>query len=373
MKIELERTGTVTGFKRLLDEMFIDPNIRGIFILACDANNFSPETTDAVLQEISIPVFGGIFPEIIYGQEKLSRGTILAGLPVTPNIQIIPHLSYMEQDYDDVLDDVLPDIGTAKTMFVVVDGLSKRISALIDSLFNIFGLELNYIGGGAGSLSFQQKPCLFTNSGLLQDSALLALCDLQSGIGVQHGWKSISGPFKVTEVDCNIVKTLDWEPAFDVYRKIVEHASGKRFQDDNFFDIAKGYPLGINKLGTEKIVRDPVTLGNNGELICVGEVPEECYVDILSGDVASLIEAAGNALRLSLDAFPGQAARRTTLFIDCISRVLFLEKEFQRELQAAFDEDTPLFGALTLGEIANSGKDYLEFYNKTAVIAALEG
>ena len=126
-------------------------------------------------------------------------------------------------------------------------------------------------------------------------------------------------------------------------------------------------------VGTEKIVRDPVTLGTHGELICVGEVPEESYVDILSGNAASLIDAAGSALRLSRDAFPVQAARRTTLLIDCISRVLFLEDEFQQELKAAFEEETPLFGALTLGEIANSGKDYLEFYNKTAVIAALEG
>lgn len=372
MRIEIERTGTVTGFTRLLDNILSYPNIQGIFILACDANNFSPENIDAVLREIPVPVFGGIFPEIIYGQEKLLKGTILAGLPVRPDIQIIPHLSSMEQDYDDVLEDVIPDIGFAKTIFVVVDGLSKRISALIDSLFNIFGLELNYIGGGAGSLSFQQKPCLFTNSGLLQDSALLALCDIRSGIGVQHGWKSISGPFKVTEAECNIIKTLDWEPAFDVYRKVVEQASGRMFGDKNFFDMAKGYPLGINKLGTEKIVRDPVTLGDHGELICVGEVPEECYVDILSGDADSLIEAVGNALRLSRDAFPGHVARRTTLFIDCISRALFLEEAFQQELQAAFEEETPLFGALTLGEIANSGKDYLEFYNKTAVIVTLE-
>ena len=371
MRIELERTGTVTGFKHLLDEILSDPNIQGMFILACDANNFSPENIDAVLREIPVPVFGGIFPEIIYGQEKLLTGTILAGLPVRPNIRIIPQLSDTEQDYDDVLENEIPDIG-AKTMFILVDGLSKRISALIDSLFNIFGLELDYIGGGAGSLNFQQKPCVFTNSGLLQDSALLALCDLRSDIGVQHGWKSISGPFKVTEAECNIVKTLDWEPAFDVYRKVVEQASGRTFGDKNFFDMAKGYPLGINKLDAEKIVRDPVTLGEHGELICVGEVPEECYVDILSGDADSLIEAVGNALRLSREAFPGQVARRTTLFIDCISRVLFLEEEFQRELQAAFEEEIPLFGALTLGEIANSGKDYLEFYNKTAVIVALE-
>jgi len=56
------------------------------------------------------------------------------------------------------------------------------------------------------------------------------------------------------------------------------------------------------------------------------------------------------------------------LFIDCISRVLFLDDSFPLELQAVHERQLPLIGALTIGEIANSGKDYLDFYNKTAVV-----
>ncbi|NOR26157.1 MAG: hypothetical protein GQ542_17575 [Desulforhopalus sp.] len=37
----------------------------------------------------------------------------------------------------------------ARTLFVLVDGYATRISSLIEALFNIFGLELNFIGGGA--------------------------------------------------------------------------------------------------------------------------------------------------------------------------------------------------------------------------------
>jgi hypothetical protein len=216
-----------------------------------------------------------------------------------------------------------------------------------------------------------QKPCLFTNKGLIQDSALLAMLDMDSGVGVSHGWKEISDLYRVTESDRNVIKTLNSRPAFQVYREVVESHSNEVFKEDNFLDIAKRYPFGISKLGTEKIVRDPFVLGEDDSLTCVGEVPKGAYVHILTGDVSSLVDAASKARTLGENAFKTKSANKTILFIDCISRVLFLEDEFGQELNAVSREATPLIGALTLGEIANSGKDYLEFYNKTSVIGVL--
>jgi len=366
-------TGTVTGFQSKLYELLQEPTIKGVLILACDANNFTPDELDEILRGASVPLFGGIFPEIIFGSEKFTQGTAMMGLTVAPNVQVIADLSDMSINYDEAIDEKFPTIGTEQTMFVFVDGLAKRISALIDGLFNVFGLQLNYVGGGAGSLSFQQKPCLFTNQGLLQDSAVLVLADLASGVGVSHGWQTISGPFQVTESDRNVIKSLNWQPAFDVYRQVVEAASGKVFTADNFFELAKGYPFGINKIGGEKIVRDPITRGDAGALVCVGEVPSGCYVDILSGQPTALIAAATHALQLGQTALATPLTESTTLLIDCISRVLFLEEQFSEEVKAVFDGIHPLVGALTLGEIANSGRDYLEFYNKTVVVGVLEG
>ncbi len=372
MEVNVDKTGTAAGLQKAIQAATAHESVQSLFIMACDANEFTPETVDGILADVSLPVIGGIFPEIINGREKLTRGTIVAGLSQPIDVQIIPGLSDTAVDYSQIIDEKFPNIGRAKTMFVCVDGLSSRISALVDSLFEIFGLEINYVGGGAGSLSFQQKPCLFTNQGLIQDSAVLGLAEINSGVGVSHGWHSVSGPYKVTEVERNVVKTLDWKPAFAVYRQVVEEASGRTFTGDNFFDIAKGYPFGVNRAGAEKIVRDPIAVDENGALICVGEVPAEGYVDILSGNKESLVRAAGAAFASGQTAYDGQAGEQCALFIDCISRVLFLEDEFTAELDAVYDENVPLIGALTLGEIANCGDDYLEFYNKTAVVAVLD-
>jgi hypothetical protein len=371
MKILLDKTGTAEALENLLMTAQADSDVQALLIMACDANEFTKEQIDPILNKINKPVFGGIFPEIMHQTSKLEKGTIVAGFSNSAEIHIIPNLSDMDVNYEDILDEQIPDSPHARTMFVFVDGLAQRISALIDSLFNIFGLEMNYIGGGAGSLSFVQKPVLFTNEGLMQDAAILALTDIPSGVGVNHGWTDIGGPFKVTESDCNVIKTLDWKPAFQVYKEVVEKHSGKRFTENNFFDIAKGYPFGLSKIGAEKIVRDPLSIDTNEYMICVGEVPQDVFIHILNGNTETLVNAAKKALTLAVESFTPGVAQKATFFIDCISRVLFLDNEFSKELHAVYNESVPLIGALTLGEIANNGKDYLEFYNKTAVIGVL--
>jgi len=104
--------------------------------------------------------------------------------------------------------------------------------------------------------------------------------------------------------------------------------------------------------------------------VCVGEVPEGSFVDIMTGDETSLVDAAARARGLSSEALGDDA--ELSIFIDCISRVLFLGEQFEQEIDAVKDGSRPLVGACTIGEIANSGSDYLEFYNKTSVVANLQ-
>ena len=376
MLMRVDRSGSAAGLGVLLAEMEENPQVAGVLLLACDQNGFQPGDVDRLLAGLTKPLFGGIFPEILHGNEKLSLGTIAVGLGHTPRILTVPGLSDEASDFDTYLDIHSSHLGQGQTMFVWVDGLAARISGLMESIFHIFGLEQNYIGGGAGSLSFEQKPCLFTNQGLIGDAAVLAVLDIPSGIGVSHGWTSISGPHKVTHSEGAVIHSLNWRPAFDVYREAIAQATGQTVTRENFFALSKSHPFGIIRLGDEMVVRDPIVVREDGGLVCVGEVPQESHVDILTGDPISLVEAARRAVAL------GQAAMKTaalgsaepppfTFFVDCISRVLFLEDDFDRELAAVQSPGVPLVGVLSLGEVANSGHSYLEFYNKTAVVGIL--
>ena len=372
MECILDESGALSELQRGIDQIAAHPDVSGILVLACDANDFQPERLDPILKGTPLPVFGGIFPGICYHRRKIKKGAIVAGLSNPLDVQTIEDLSDPKVDFDGVIDDKFPDTETTKTMFVLVDGFSQRISSLIDSLFNIFGLEFNYIGGGAGSLSMRPKPCLFTNDGMKRDCAVLAASGVRSGVGVRHGWKKLSGPYRVTESDRNVIKTLDWKPAFSLYKEVVQDQTGQALTPENFFDFSKGFPFGISKLEDEHIVRDPFMVGKRGSLICVGEVPQEAFVSILCGDVDSLVGAAGTALDLAKTNYRSRSPYLTTLFMDCVSRVLFLGDEFEKELDAVHEQGVGLIGALTIGEVANSMKQFLEFYNKTSVVAVLE-
>lgn len=352
-----------------------DPDIKSILIFAADENGWTAQQLDPLLTQLEIPVLGGIFPQIIHEGHNYTQGAVLVALDEKPEWALVDDLSNPDADFDAAVDELTEhwqDLPAPATHMVFVDGLATCIATLVDALFMNLGLEQGYLGGGAGSLSFQQRPCLLTPEGLKMDAALLIRLPLASGIGVAHGWEPISEPLKVTRATKNRVQELEWQPAFDVYRHQVESDAGQAFSEDNFFAIAKGYPFGINKLASEVVVRDPLMLDDTQAMVCVGEVPEGSFVRILKGSSESLIAAAGEAASLASKDWQTTQGQPPQLgcFIDCISRVLFMEDAILREFKQV-SGDYPLVGAMTLGEIANTGKDYLEFYNKTAVLGLL--
>ena len=350
---------------RLVDQA-IAQGAQGLLLLAADGNQYDPAEIDSWLRALPVPVCGGVFPQLIHDQKNHEQGVIVAGFSQPIEVHEIAGLSTPDADYFEAVEACFDPDEVPASLLVFVDGMASRIGDLLDGVYDVLGSDPVYAGGGAGSLSFQQKPCIFSNRGMLADHAQLVSLPWALNLGVDHGWEKFAGPFVVTRASRNEIDGLDFRPAFDVYREHVEADSARRFTSDNFFDIAKGYPFGMEKPDGSIVVRDPIT-HDADKMVCVGEVPPHSVLYLLKGRPERLIEAARScATRLP----PGSAP---TLITDCISRVLFLEQDFTRELEAVQQAlgDRPLFGVLSLGEIANGGTHCLEFYNKTLVLAAL--
>jgi len=321
------------------------------------------------LKDQHIPVTGGIFPGVIYGNQKYETGIVATTLPMiaepsiitgldTPNFELSkPQFDRNTQQY---------------TALILVDGLTKYIAMFLDKLFQQLDNTVSYIGGGAGSLSFQQKPCVFDSHGIYQDAAIILWVKASTKLGVRHGWQNSRGPHIATRTEGNVVYELDRKPAFEFYSQFIKMKTRQTITHENFFDIAKEYPLGIYHPGVDRIVRDPITFTEDGGLVCVGEVPMNTMVYILQGNKQHLI---ADARRAATEATEQSHHNQHNFIVDCISRVLFLEDDFNKELEAVADAlpdgTSKPFGVLSLGEIGTYGTGRVEFFNKTMVVGVL--
>lgn len=328
------------------------------------------------LRDLEVDFFGGLFPALIHETHKHSRGALLVPIPAAQAPEIVTGL-----------DDGVPSLAEfgarlaatngPKSAIVFVDGLTKSISRLLTELYSQVGSTVRFVGGGAGCLTLRQEPCVFTREGAFQDAAVIAPVAARSAIGVRHGWNQLAGPVIATRASGNVIHELNWRSAFEVYREALAPHTDMELTRENLFAASNAFPFGIIREGNEDVVRDPVSVTEDGALVCVGEVPENVVLRILEGDVHSLVDAARRA---AADSCRSEVeVPRSAFIVDCVSRTIYLGDQFATELEAvraSLDEhypDLPVTGVLSLGEISSHAHGMLEFYNKTIVVSVMHG
>lgn len=339
-----------------------DGQVKSLMLFAADKNHPSADELTRVLLHNHKPLLGGIFPEIIAEGQRYDSGYVLSGLSCELDIVSIESKNNT-LDFADIFEAKGHATEEVESVFCFVNALWPLKQNFMHNLYDHFGPFINYCGAGAGSLSFTSFPCVFANQAVLEHGAVLGLMKKPVQVGVAHGWHPISELIKVTETNGNKVVSLNWKPAFEVYKAEVEAHSNATITPDNFFSIAKSYPLGLVRLDAEMIIRDPFGTENNALLI-IDEVPQGEYIRIMHGNMQSLLKGAGNALQQT----EGETATTNILCIDCISRALFMQADFQEELNI-LNQNHELNGVLSIGEIANPENSALELYNKTVVVA----
>lgn len=373
MRIEFDVEGTYMGLMDCVSKMADDEEVKGYLILACDKNGFIPEELDPLLTQIPLPLFGGCFPGVLFQNRAFEKGTIVVGLPDRPIMQRIDNLSDGRDNFDDYIDIKKFNNLNTGTMFVIVDGLSLPVNSLLESIFNMIGVGISYLGGGASSLELIQKPCVFTNEGIRSDCAVLAYIPMYSGVGVAHGMVSVGGPHKVTSSSFNTISSINWQPAAQFYKDLLFKHPNYDDGMPGFFGTDAHFSLGLNRFDNERVILEPVSEGDNKELIFMKEVREGEFIDIMHVTETTMLESATNALKYALAALGYQRAPQTAITFDCISRYIFLDERFDEELNNICEANIPHIGALTLGgEVGSGGSDFLDYHNRTCVIGVFD-
>lgn len=347
-----------------LKEAQADDNVKSLMLFCSDKERDTDYHIQSILKINNKPLIGGIFPEFIADGVRRESGFLLISLEEMIETTLFESNGNDWNLKEDLEQWAEKHYSESCTVFCFFNSLWSHKKTFIETLYDSFGPMVHYLGGGAGSLSFQSKPSVFMDQAVAEHAAVVAVMKKPVSMGVAHGWYPISKAIKVTETRGNSIVSLDSQPAIDVYRKQIADHSNRYIETHNFFDIAKSYPLGLLQLDKEMLIRDPFAM-DNGMLHIVDEVPEGEYVHIMHGNLESLLAGAQKAMN-GLTGNPN--VHHEKFCIDCISRVLFMQNDFDKEL-SVLNQHQKTNGILSIGEIANPGNSALHLFNKTVVAA----
>ncbi|MEW6995469.1 FIST signal transduction protein [Colwelliaceae bacterium MEBiC 14330] len=344
---------------------------KSLLMLTCNQNNYCEAALNSLLKTCNLPIFGGIYPMVILQDRLLEQGAVIIGFKEKFDTSYFSRLQLISND--DCLETMITETLEQKNYFsghdsflMFYDALTNNVEDFIDCLFECLDHNVNVAGGGAGNLDLIQRPCIFSNQGLLSNTLLLVTLPKKLNTSVAHGWDIFQGPYLVSDAQNQTVKSLNYQPAFKVYNQTISAKTDHQFTEDNFLDIAKNYPLGIKDINNNLIIRDPILTENN-HLKCVGNIPINSMVYLLKTDNETLISSAKRAA-IEVANFD----KKITIVFDCISRMLYLGEHFNEELLAIAEHcSTPvLFGVLSFGEIANSQSGAIRLFNKSTIIGS---
>jgi hypothetical protein len=352
---------TLTQLITFVEGIDINPLEQLMLLVGDESSESVPEVTN-YLNSKNITFFGGVYPSLLVGSKSRRTGFILQKHQPVYCSLVFPYLMGIEvepQEYKDC------------TAIVLVDGLSSQMNELIETINQKVGNNLTYIGGGAGFYDLTHRKCIFDNKGMYENALYVCIIKAPTCFAVEHGWKKLEGPFIATKTVGNTLCQLDNYNAFDVYKSAIEDIERITLYKSDFFMFAKDHPFGIRESNGSIIVRDPISVNEDGGIKCVATIPEGSEIYILKGDTDTLLASSE---RIAEDCSEKAPDKYTPILFDCISRAMFLEEHFENELSNIQNKlKYRVEGTLSIGEIATLQNGKIVIHNKSTILALMKG
>ncbi|MBC9784068.1 FIST C-terminal domain-containing protein [Heliobacterium chlorum] len=350
-------------FRELADyiaQLDILPSEQLMILTADKSSHHVPELIN-LMNSKNMQFFGGVYAALLSGNKMEREGFIVQKYEPLYCSIVLPFLMRFNLDPKDLEN---------TTALVLVDGLSSKFKDLTDTVYNKVGSNVTYIGGGAGHYDLQHRPCIYDHKGIYKDVLYICIVKGSTELAVEHGWRKMDGPFTITQSNGNTLAEIDYQNAFDVYKDIIEQEENLRISKEDFFSFAKDHPFGIQEKGHfEIVVRDPIGVNDNDEIVCIADIPKGSQVYVLKGNANTLLASSIQIAEYCAKRAP---AKYRPLLFDCISRAMFLEERFDSELsniQAYLKY--PVEGALSIGEIASRKNGEIIIHNKSTILGLL--
>ena len=342
-----------------------NPQVKSLILVAAEKGFCSPEEITPVLQSIEKPILGGIYPSLIFESELKNTGAVIFPLSYELKTTAFDLADLSEEKYlaqlNENFDNYLPE---SNSLLVFIDAYSLNKNDAFEVLYNYFGLHISVAGAACGGEEVQQRPCLLHNSGFLVDKMIVGITPERMGVEVATGWRNISRQMKVTGAEGNVVKTLNWEPAFQAMQKAVTAFTGQPYTIDDYKHARALYSLSLYRMDGEDVVRNIYNVDGD-DLYCDDYVNQGEFVSFVDGEINSLC----NAVEIAYNKLCQKNATENSIVftIYYFGRAIYYGENINKEI-AVLSKDKPVYGVVSLGEIANTGESLLEIYNKSCVL-----
>jgi hypothetical protein len=250
--------------------------------------------------------------------------------------------------------------GERRVVFLVIsDGLVGGHAEAARGMEEVLGISSLIVGGMAGDDGRFMQTTQYANHHAVTRAVAGALLggDIKVGVGIAHGFAPISKPRRISRSRGTILYELDGQPAASVYADYLGHEELSRLRAEGPARGGIAYPLGVQPDGAqERLLRNVVSFGEDGSLLCSSEVPTNAWVQLMIGNKERTLEAAREAARQAMQPLGrvgcaivfDSAMRRTVLGRDHAAREIAVLRE-------VLGATTPFIGCYTYGEQAPWG------------------
>ncbi len=337
----------------------------------CDAG--CVPTLQQLARALGVGVCGVIVPGLVTPSAVTRGGAVIVALPPRHERQIIAVPAEGQRTRESAIDAIevfaastLRGSVARNTLCLFVDVTVPDIASLVDRVYERLGDEINYAGASIGSETFSLIPCVFDEQRFLGGAALAIVLRDNDGAACAHHYAHNDALSVATATTGSCVQKIDGIPAFERYQQIVRSEHDIELDRDNFYQYAVHFPFAMSRARGEPLVRIPVRVDVHGAVHCSGEIRENALLSV----VRAVDPDDGQTVRTIADAARSFTQRQSLCFY-CAGRLLHLGVEdAQRELDALRESlaAPTLAGALCLGEIASSARQFPVFQNGSIVL-----
>lgn len=235
-------------------------------------------------------------------------------------------------------------------MLVLAQGVHINGTRLLEGLQSVLGVDFPIFGGLAGDdAHFQTTWTLLGDR--VSKIQIVALAFYGSAVTLRSasmgGWEPFGPVRKITDSHENILRTLDGEPALEVYRRYLGEWAKELPASALLFPFA----LYRNDLSDTCIVRTILGIDEaSGSLILAGNAPRDGFVRLMHASTNALVEGA----RAAAEDVGAAEGSSLALLFSCIGRKLVLGGRVDEEVEAvasALGSQATLAGFYSYGEI----------------------